>query len=332
MNRENFSEQQLSYEDNTPTPPGWRRKIIVYASKSLIPRTDVVFVAPNGEEFRKKSRLQRYLKANKGSPPLSKFIWSIDEAPRRSLRSESKCFSSLPMTTNTQRSAADISAKKTKSSKDHYSGCDEASIKVKDSHNRKIRKLDTKEFEEDDSTEFSGFEQKEIDNAVVGAVEDRKLKEDSDKEGSSKEEQISNQGSSELTESINSPQTSEEQYEDGEEGNQELNGIKETEDENGANEMMEKLIPTEGKTAETLEMRRKKREDEKTGSKKDSENEVMKDAENDEGTTTSLLGSDSSIDGREINSHVSGSEEEQASQEDDVETSHEEPADDSEGS
>lgn len=79
-----------AYEDDTPTPSGWKRKLVPRVGKGLIPaRTDVIFIAPDGEEFKSKAQLQRYLKANKGGPPISEFIWIVDETPRRSTRSTS---------------------------------------------------------------------------------------------------------------------------------------------------------------------------------------------------------------------------------------------------
>eukprot|EP00250_Pteridium_aquilinum_P001116 c11323_g1_i1 orf=89-1048(+) len=79
-----------AYEDDTPTPPGWKRKLVPRIGKGLIPaRTDVIFITPGGEEFKSRAQLQRYLKANKGTPSLSEFIWIVDELPQRSTRSKS---------------------------------------------------------------------------------------------------------------------------------------------------------------------------------------------------------------------------------------------------
>ncbi|KAI5076091.1 hypothetical protein GOP47_0008156 [Adiantum capillus-veneris] len=78
-----------AYEDDTPTPSGWRRKLVPRIGKSMVPiRTDVIFVTPSGEEFNSRAQLQRYLKANKGSPSLSEFIWIVDGISQRSTRSK----------------------------------------------------------------------------------------------------------------------------------------------------------------------------------------------------------------------------------------------------
>ncbi|MCO5562355.1 hypothetical protein L7F22_015981 [Adiantum nelumboides] len=79
-----------AYEDDTPTPAGWKRKLVPRIGKSMVPvRTDVIFVTPSGEEFKSRAQLQRYLKANKGSPSLSEFIWIVEGTPERSTRSKS---------------------------------------------------------------------------------------------------------------------------------------------------------------------------------------------------------------------------------------------------
>lgn len=79
------------YEDDTPTPLGWKRKLVPHIGKGLTPaRTDVIFIAPDGEEFKSKTQLQQFLKSNKVGPTMSEFIWITDETPRRSSRLTSK--------------------------------------------------------------------------------------------------------------------------------------------------------------------------------------------------------------------------------------------------
>ncbi|KAI5074325.1 hypothetical protein GOP47_0010286 [Adiantum capillus-veneris] len=79
-----------AYEDDTPAPSGWRRKLVRCIGKGMIPiRTDVIFITPSGEEFKSRVQLQRYLKANKGGPNLSEFIWIVDGMQQRSTRSKS---------------------------------------------------------------------------------------------------------------------------------------------------------------------------------------------------------------------------------------------------
>lgn len=76
-----------SYEDETPAPPGWKRKLVPRMGKGLTPtKTDVVYIAPDGEEIKSKAALQRYLKAHKDGTAISEFNWSSGETPRRSGR------------------------------------------------------------------------------------------------------------------------------------------------------------------------------------------------------------------------------------------------------
>lgn len=80
-----------AYEDDTPAPPGWKRKLVPRVGRGLTPtKTDVVYISPDGEEMKTKTQLQRYLRAHKGGPAVSEFNWSSGETPRRSGRITAK--------------------------------------------------------------------------------------------------------------------------------------------------------------------------------------------------------------------------------------------------
>lgn len=80
-----------AYDDGTPAPLGWKRQLVPRVGKGLTPtKTDVIYIAPNGEEIKSKTQLQRYLKAHKDGPAVSEFNWSSGETPRRSGRLTSK--------------------------------------------------------------------------------------------------------------------------------------------------------------------------------------------------------------------------------------------------
>eukprot|EP00249_Psilotum_nudum_P027751 c35821_g1_i1 orf=251-1291(+) len=77
--------------DEVAVPLGWQRKLVPRKGKGNTPKkSDVVYVAPDGEEIKSKTQLQRYLKIHPGGPAVSEFNWSSGETPRRSARFTSK--------------------------------------------------------------------------------------------------------------------------------------------------------------------------------------------------------------------------------------------------
>eukprot|EP00249_Psilotum_nudum_P013581 c24408_g1_i1 orf=371-1483(-) len=77
-----------------PAPPGWQRKVFPRKGKGQTPKkSDVIYVAPDGEEIKSKAHLQRYLKGHPGGPAVSEFNWSSGETPTR--RSE-RLFTKMP--------------------------------------------------------------------------------------------------------------------------------------------------------------------------------------------------------------------------------------------
>eukprot|EP00249_Psilotum_nudum_P033915 c5190_g1_i1 orf=194-1036(+) len=75
-------------------PPGWQWKLVPRKGKGQTPKkSDVIYVAPGGEEIKSKTHLQRYLKGHPGGPTASEFNWSSGETPTR--RSE-RLFTKVP--------------------------------------------------------------------------------------------------------------------------------------------------------------------------------------------------------------------------------------------
>ncbi|XP_022153629.1 methyl-CpG-binding domain-containing protein 10-like isoform X1 [Momordica charantia] len=78
-----------------PAPPTWKKLFI--PKKAGTPRkSEIVFIAPTGEEFSNRKLLEQYLKSHPGSPAVSEFDWSTGETPRRSARISEKVKATPP--------------------------------------------------------------------------------------------------------------------------------------------------------------------------------------------------------------------------------------------
>ena len=53
-------------------------------------KTEIIFIAPSGEEITSRKQLEQYLKSHPGNPAVSEFDWSTGETPRRSARISEK--------------------------------------------------------------------------------------------------------------------------------------------------------------------------------------------------------------------------------------------------
>lgn len=53
-------------------------------------KTEIVFIAPTGEEINSRRQLEQYLKSHPGNPPVTEFEWGTGETPRRSARISEK--------------------------------------------------------------------------------------------------------------------------------------------------------------------------------------------------------------------------------------------------
>lgn len=78
-----------------PAPPAWKK--LFYPKKVGTPRkTEIVFIAPTGEEISGRKQLEQYLKAHPGNPHVSEFDWGTGETPRRSARISERVKSTPP--------------------------------------------------------------------------------------------------------------------------------------------------------------------------------------------------------------------------------------------
>ncbi|KAL5758270.1 hypothetical protein ACOSP7_020881 [Xanthoceras sorbifolium] len=80
-------EEVISVE--LPAPPAWKK---MYLPKKLgTPRkSEIMFIAPTGEEINNRKQLEQYLKSHPGNPAISEFDWGTGETPRRSARISEK--------------------------------------------------------------------------------------------------------------------------------------------------------------------------------------------------------------------------------------------------
>ncbi|CAN8293300.1 unnamed protein product [Cochlearia groenlandica] len=72
-----------------PAPASWKK--LFYPKRAGTPRkTEIVFMAPTGEEISSRKQLEQYLKSHPGNPSVSEFEWTTGETPRRSSRISQK--------------------------------------------------------------------------------------------------------------------------------------------------------------------------------------------------------------------------------------------------
>ncbi|KAF1859214.1 hypothetical protein Lal_00009798 [Lupinus albus] len=94
MEQQSGSEEVLSVELSAPS--GWIK--LFFPKKVGTPKkSEIVFIAPTGDEISSKRQLERYLKAHDGNPVISEFDWGTGETPRRSARISEKVKSSPPV-------------------------------------------------------------------------------------------------------------------------------------------------------------------------------------------------------------------------------------------
>ncbi|XWS16453.1 hypothetical protein CRYUN_Cryun34aG0088900 [Craigia yunnanensis] len=72
-----------------PAPASWKK--MFFPKKVGSPRkTEIMFIAPTGEEINNRKQLEQYLKSHPGNPPIAEFDWGTGEIPRRSSRISEK--------------------------------------------------------------------------------------------------------------------------------------------------------------------------------------------------------------------------------------------------
>ncbi|KAF5932324.1 hypothetical protein HYC85_028495 [Camellia sinensis] len=90
-----------------PAPPAWKKLNLDYLivcshlgscqrKEVLQGRTEIVFIAPTGEEINNRKQLEQYLKSHPGNPAVSEFDWGTGETPRRSARISEKVRATPP--------------------------------------------------------------------------------------------------------------------------------------------------------------------------------------------------------------------------------------------
>ncbi|KAL5697966.1 hypothetical protein ACHQM5_029059 [Ranunculus cassubicifolius] len=78
-----------------PAPDGWKKKFLP-KQVGTPKKSEIVFIAPSGEEFTARKQLEQYLKSNPGGPAISEFDWGTGETPRRSTRIREKVKATPP--------------------------------------------------------------------------------------------------------------------------------------------------------------------------------------------------------------------------------------------
>uniref|UniRef100_A0A7N0TFN6 MBD domain-containing protein n=1 Tax=Kalanchoe fedtschenkoi TaxID=63787 RepID=A0A7N0TFN6_KALFE len=72
-----------------PAPPAWK-KLFLPKAGGTPKKSEIMFIAPTGEEINNRKQLEQYLRSHPGNPPLSQFDWGNGETPRRSSRISEK--------------------------------------------------------------------------------------------------------------------------------------------------------------------------------------------------------------------------------------------------
>ena len=129
---ENAEEQQQQNEEvlsvELPAPSGWNK--LFFPKKVGTPRkSEIVFIAPTGEEINTKKQLEQYLKAHPGNPVISEFDWGTGETPRRSARISEKVKSTPPADSDTPKKRARKSSGSKKDNKETESASEEGKAK-----------------------------------------------------------------------------------------------------------------------------------------------------------------------------------------------------------
>ncbi|VVA97769.1 unnamed protein product [Arabis nemorensis] len=72
-----------------PAPSSWK-KLFFPNKVGSVKKTEIVFVAPTGEEISNRKQLEQYLKSHPGNPAIAEFDWTTSGTPRRSARISEK--------------------------------------------------------------------------------------------------------------------------------------------------------------------------------------------------------------------------------------------------
>ena len=117
-------------------------------------KSEIVFIAPTGEEITSKKQLEQYLRAHPGNPAISEFDWGTGETPRRSARISEKVKSTPPAETEPPRKRSrKSSGSAKKDNKENEPAADETDNE---------KKPDTEEIDNSNA---------EVQNAAAAAAE-----------------------------------------------------------------------------------------------------------------------------------------------------------------
>ncbi|KAK7325251.1 hypothetical protein VNO77_29410 [Canavalia gladiata] len=119
-----------------PAPSGWIK--LFFPKKVGTPRkSEIVFIAPTGEEMSNKKQLEQYLKAHPGNPAISEFDWGTGETPRRSARISEKAKSTPPPEDEPPKKRTRKSSGSKKDNKETESAAEEDNNKGNDNSGEK---------------------------------------------------------------------------------------------------------------------------------------------------------------------------------------------------
>ncbi|XP_033128837.1 glucan endo-1,3-beta-glucosidase 14 isoform X2 [Brassica rapa] len=93
QNKMGTEEESVSVE--LPAPSSWK-KLFFPNKVGSVKKTEIVFVAPTGEEISNRKQLDQYLKSHPGNPSITEFDWTTSGTPRRSARISDKKTKSTP--------------------------------------------------------------------------------------------------------------------------------------------------------------------------------------------------------------------------------------------
>lgn len=93
QNKMGTEEESVSVE--LPAPSSWK-KLFFPNKVGSVKKTEIVFVAPTGEEISNRKQLDQYLKSHPGHPSITEFDWTTSGTPRRSARISDKKTKSTP--------------------------------------------------------------------------------------------------------------------------------------------------------------------------------------------------------------------------------------------
>lgn len=136
-------DEVLSVELSAPS--AWKK--LFFPKKVGTPRkSEIVFIAPTGEEITSKKQLEQYLKAHPGNPAISEFDWGTGETPRRSARISEKVKSSPTAETEPPRKRSRKSTGSRKDNKENEPAAEESKPDPDETGNNKQEKTDAEEI------------------------------------------------------------------------------------------------------------------------------------------------------------------------------------------